>query len=309
MGGGQSLTLNLEFAILAKLNGSKAPRILLALPAQRWDHRLSATPSQADVLVKACSFTSLKAGAGGLLKSALKSDKLDSKVKRIGPHIEIFQLFQGRNKIVYTRRIIKRITVIQAFVRGWLECRRLQRITTKALYHGPSLKVVINMYRALIHRIRHRLGLWRTRQVIDFSEIEEWMDRKKFYETMFAKREDWRGLERSELLKCFNDCGHFPTQAQIGESWDLLHRHSRGKYSEVIKKSNAIELLFTIYPPRGAKVNANMHLKSTWLRPMVNGEEGYKYIVSGHPILKRANIRTVGNLVANSIRERKMRQF
>ena len=44
------------------------------------------------------------------------------------------------------------------------------------------------------------------------------------YETMFAKRENWQGLERSELLKYFNDCGHFPTHQQIDEVWDLVHR-------------------------------------------------------------------------------------
>ncbi|XP_027291223.2 IQ domain-containing protein M isoform X1, partial [Cricetulus griseus] len=242
-------------------------------------------------------------------KTVVKSDKLDSKVKRIGPHIEIYQVFQGKNKLIFTKRIIKLITITQAHIRGWLERKRLQRIKTKSLYHGPNLKTVICMYQCLIHRVRHRLGLWRTRQIINFGELEEWMDRKKFYETMFAKREDWQGLERSELLKYFNDCGHFPTQSQIDEHLDLFHRHSPGKYSEVIKKSSAIELLFTLYPPRGAKVNISTRLRSTWLRPIVNGEEGYKYIVSGHPILKRANIRTAGKLVARSIRERKMRQF
>lgn len=53
---------------------------------------------------------------------------------------------------------------------------------------------------------------------------------------------------------------------------------SQGRYSEVIKKSNAIELLFTLYPPQGAKVNISTRLRSTWLRPIVDGEEGYKYI-------------------------------
>lgn len=53
---------------------------------------------------------------------------------------------------------------------------------------------------------------------------------------------------------------------------------SQGRYSEVIKKSNAIELLFTLYPPQGAKVNISTRLQSTWLRPVVDGEEGYKYI-------------------------------
>nr|XP_025123937.1 IQ domain-containing protein M [Bubalus bubalis]XP_025123938.1 IQ domain-containing protein M [Bubalus bubalis] len=237
-----------------------------------------------------------------------KSDKIDNKVKRIGPHIEIFQVFRGRKKFAITKNIIKMVTIMQAFVRGWLERKRFQRIMIKALYHGPDLRTVINMYCRQIHRVKYRLGLWRTRQIINLTELEEWMDRKKFYETMFAKREDWQGLERSELLKYFNDCGHFPTHQQIDEVWDLVHREDREKYSDIIKKHNAIEMLFTLYPPQGAHVSTNLRLRSTWLRPIVNGEEGYKYIVSGHPVLKRANIRIVGKLVAASIRERKMRQ-
>ncbi|ELR50011.1 hypothetical protein M91_15086, partial [Bos mutus] len=153
-----------------------------------------------------------------------KSDKIDNKVKRIGPHIEIFQVFRGRKKFAITKNIVKMVTIMQALVRGWLERKRFQRIMTKALYHGPDLRTVINMYCRQIHRVKYRLGLWRTRQIINLTELEEWMDRKKFYETMFAKREDWQGLERSELLKYFNDCGHFPTHQQIDEVWDLVHR-------------------------------------------------------------------------------------
>ncbi|XP_027455569.1 IQ domain-containing protein M isoform X1 [Zalophus californianus] len=244
------------------------------------------------------------------LKSILsKSGKLDNKVKRIGPHIEIFQVFRERTKFVNTKKVVRMIIIIQAYVRGWLERKRLQRIMIKALSHGPNLRAVINMYCRQIHRVKYRLGLWRTRQIINFVELEEWMDRKKFYETMFAKREDWQGLERSELLKFFNDCGHFPTQQQIDEVWDLVHKEDHEKYSELIKKFNAIEMLFTLYPPQGAHVHNNIQLRSTWLRPIVDGEEGYRYIVNGHPILKRANIRIVGKLVSRSIRERKMRHL
>ncbi|XFF86610.1 hypothetical protein AB1E18_012829 [Capra hircus] len=238
-----------------------------------------------------------------------KSDKTDNKVKRIGPHIEIFQVFRGRKKFAITKNIVKMVTIVQALVRGWLERKRFQRIMAKAFYHGPDLRTVINMYCRQIHRVKYRLGLWRTRQIINLTELEEWMDRKKFYETMFSKREDWQGLERSELLKYFNDCGHFPTHQQIDEVWDLVHREDHEKYTGIIKKHNAIEMLFTLYPPQGAHVSTNLRLRSTWLRPIVNGEEGYKYIVSGHPVLKRANIRIVGKLVAASIRERKMRQW
>ncbi|XP_053514191.1 IQ domain-containing protein M, partial [Artibeus jamaicensis] len=240
--------------------------------------------------------------------SSFRIDKLDSKVKRIGPHIEIFQVFRKRNKLIITKKVIRMITIMQAHVRGWLERKRLRRIVGKALYHGQNLREVINIYCRLIHRIKYRLGLWRTRQIINFTELEEWMDRKKFYETMFAKREDWQGLQRNELLKYFNDCGHFPIQQQVDQVWNLVHREDREKYSEIIKKTNAIEMLFTLYPPQGAHMQNNTRLRSTWLRPIVNGEEGYKYIVSGHPVLKRANIQIVGKLVSTSMRERKMRQ-
>lgn len=42
------------------------------------------------------------------------------------------------------------------------------------------------------------------------------------YETMFAKREDWQGLQRSDLLKFFNDCGHYPTQQHTDQVCDLI---------------------------------------------------------------------------------------
>ncbi|KAM4834358.1 IQ domain-containing protein M isoform 2-T2 [Thomomys bottae] len=238
---------------------------------------------------------------------ASRTDRLDSKVRRIGPHIEIFQYFRGSMKPIITKKVIKTVITVQAAVRGWLERRRIKRVATKALYHGPDLKSVINMYLRQIHRVRHQLGLWRTRQILNFAELEEWMDRKKFYETMFAKREDWQGLQKSELLKYFNDCGHYPTQKQIDYYWEKFTQDRPRKHSEIIKKSQVMEMLFTIYPPAGAHVQQTAQLKSTWLRPIVNGEEGYKYIVNGHPILKRANIKVVGKLVARSIRERKMR--
>ncbi|XP_069878284.1 IQ domain-containing protein M isoform X1 [Dipodomys merriami] len=239
---------------------------------------------------------------------AKSSDKLDSKVKRIGPHIDIFQVFGGNNKSLMTKKVVKMIVHTQAVVRGWLERKRLERVSTKALYHGRDLRSVMDMYRRLIYRVRHRLGLWKTRQVMNLIELEEWMDRKKFYETMFAKREDWKGLQKSELLKYFNECGHFPTQKQIDDYWEQFIKDKSRKHSEIIQKSQVIEMLFTLYPPLGAHVRQNVQLKSTWLRPIVDGEEGYKYIVSGHPILKRANIRVVGKLVAKSIRERKLKQ-
>lgn len=69
-----------------------------------------------------------------------KTDRLDSKVKRIGPHIEIFQVFQKRKKLIITKKVLQMIVIIQAHIRGWLERRRLQRIMTKV---RPALYIII----------------------------------------------------------------------------------------------------------------------------------------------------------------------
>ncbi|XP_055975006.1 IQ domain-containing protein M [Sorex fumeus] len=234
--------------------------------------------------------------------------KYNSKVKRIGPHIEIFQLFRKKKKPKTDSKMIEKVVVMQAAVRGWLERKRMQRILAKVLDHGKDLREVINKYSSQIYRVKYGLGLPRTRQILRLSDLEEWMDRKKYYETMFAKRQDWQGINRNELLKFFNDCGHFPALHQIDDIWNLVHIGQNDRYNEVIKKNVAIEMLFTLYPPQGAQVKENKRSVSTWLRPIVDGEEGYKYIVTNHPILKRADIRIVGKLVARSIRERKIRQ-
>lgn len=68
-----------------------------------------------------------------------KSGKLDNKVKRIGPHIEIFQVFREKTKLINTKKIVKMITIMQAYVRGWLERRRYQRIMTKV---KPMLNIL-----------------------------------------------------------------------------------------------------------------------------------------------------------------------
>nr|XP_060511793.1 IQ domain-containing protein M [Panthera onca] len=197
-----------------------------------------------------------------------KSGKLDNKVKRIGPHIEIFQVFRERNKFINTKKIVKMITIMQAYVRGWLERRRYQRIMIKAC---TAMNCLLEILAA---SYRFCLGAFQTAAFVVGPNMSE----TAVYETMFAKREDWQGLERSELLKFFNECGHFPIQQQIDEVWDLVHKEDRDRYSQLLKKYNAIEMLFTLYPPQGAHVCKNIRLRSTWLRPVVNGEEGYKYI-------------------------------
>ncbi|XP_027722619.1 IQ domain-containing protein M [Vombatus ursinus] len=231
-------------------------------------------------------------------------------IERIGPHLDIYLAFQPqlrKRKDKMSKKILKAIILIQGAVRGWLERKRLKRIMAKAKDHGPNFKAVVNAYRRMIDRIQRRAGLRNARIILNFSELEEWLDRKKFYEIMFAKREYCKGIPKQDLLKYFRDCGHFPTQSHIDSTYLLFHQNGKEVHSEEVKKAKAVEMIFTLYPPEGAHVSHFWGLKSTWIRPIVHGEEAYKYLVSGHPIIKKADIRVVGKLVARSMRERRMK--
>ncbi|XP_072477321.1 IQ domain-containing protein M isoform X2 [Notamacropus eugenii] len=247
-------------------------------------------------------------------KSAMGEERTRSlgynaEVERIGPHFDIYHAFQhqlGKRKDKMSRKILKAIILIQGVVRGWLERRRLARVIAKSRDHGPNFRAVVNAYRRMIDRIQRRAGLRNTRVTLNFSELEEWLDRKKFYEVMFAKRETGQGIPKQDLPKYFRDCGHFPTQSHIDSTFLLVQKYNE-VHSEEVKKAKALEMIFTLYPPEGAHVSHFWGLKSTWTRPIVRGEEAYKYIVSGHPIIKKADIRVVGKLVARSMRERRMK--
>ncbi|XP_051820443.1 IQ domain-containing protein M [Antechinus flavipes] len=238
-----------------------------------------------------------------------KISAYDGDVDRVGPHVDIYIAFHPqlrKHKGRISKKVLKAIILIQAAVRGWLVRRRLARVIIKAKDHGPSFRAVVNAYRRMVDRIQRRAGLRYTRVILNFSELEEWLDRKKFYEVMFAKREYYQGVPIEDLPKYFRDCGHFPSQSHIESTYTLVQKFNEMP-SEEVKKSKAIEMLFTLYPPEGAHVSHFWGLKSTWTRPIVNGEEAYKYIVSGHPVIKKADIRIVGKLVARSMRERRMK--
>ncbi|XP_036620890.1 IQ domain-containing protein M [Trichosurus vulpecula] len=240
-----------------------------------------------------------------------KSIVYKADVERIGPHLDIYLAFQPqlrKRKDKINKKILKAIILIQGAIRGWLERKRLARVMAKAEDHGPNFRAVVNAYRRMVDRIQRRAGLRHTRVMLQLSELEEWLDRKKFYEVMFAKREYCQGIPKCDLPKYFRDCGHFPTQSHIDSTFLLVQRDGKSKvHSEEVKKAKAIEMIFTLYPPEGAHVSHFWGLKSTWTRPIVHGEEAYKYLVAGHPIIKKADIRVVGKLVARSMRERKMK--
>ncbi|XP_061440669.1 IQ domain-containing protein M isoform X2 [Rhineura floridana] len=177
----------------------------------------------------------------------------------------------------------------------------------QAKSHGSNLLAVVKEYRKMMFRIKRRCGILDPTTPLIFEQLEDWLDHKRFYETMFAKREFLKEMDRNDIPKFFRDCGLFPSPAELNNIMKMVLEGADSKI-KIITKTQAIEMAFMLYPPRGLTLITAAAARSTWLKPIVDGEDGYKYLVSGHPVLKAADIRVAGALVAASIRERKRKE-
>ncbi|XP_077157766.1 IQ domain-containing protein M isoform X2 [Paroedura picta] len=228
------------------------------------------------------------------------------KVRRIGPHLDIFEAFSQMRKIPSQKTAVTAAISIQKIIRGYLERSRFNRIKLKAQYHGTTLAEVVKEYRKMMCRIKRRCGYLDLSTPLIYEQLEDWLDQKKFYETVFTKREYWKEMDVNELPKFFKDCGLFPPQKELNIAVQMVLREAESKVV-CIKKHQAIEMAFMLYPPTGLNLKTAATARSTWLRPIVDGEDGYKYIVAGHPVVKGADIRIAGDLVATSMRQWKVR--
>ncbi|XP_033016705.1 IQ domain-containing protein M [Lacerta agilis] len=229
------------------------------------------------------------------------------KVKRIGPHLDIFEAFKNLRRKQTKDKYISSAIIIQKTIRGWLVRCKMHRLRLKARSHGPNLLAVVKEYRKVMFRIKRRCGILDPTTPLIFDQLEDYLDHKRFYETMFTKRDFLKEMDRNELPKFFRDCGLFPTLAEMNNTMKMVLEGADSKIKS-ISKAQAIEMTFMLYPPRGLKLTTAAAPRSTWLKPIVDGEDGYKYLVGGHPILKAADIRVAGALVAASMRERKRKE-
>ncbi|XP_048462615.1 IQ domain-containing protein M [Rhincodon typus] len=152
----------------------------------------------------------------------------------------------------------------------------------------------------MMTRLRRRFNTPQERLPLVFSELEEWLEKKKKYEDLFTKREFQKFIMGNELTNFFEDCDHYPSQRDIKKTWALINKDSSIKLPEKLKKQQVLEMAFTMYPPLGARLGNRSTRLSTWIKPIVEGEEGQKYILYKHPILKKADIQVVGDLITKS---------
>ncbi|XP_072191908.1 IQ domain-containing protein M [Excalfactoria chinensis] len=270
--------------------------------------------SQKHVSLKKIGFRTKKkkcAALGGKVERKKLSDKCLSlqaskKLKNV-THPEIFEaVCDGKHPS--NREELKAVICIQRYVRGWLVRKAYKRIKIKSASHGPSLLAAVKCYRNMMARIKSRAGVLDLSTSLHYFELEEWMDKKKFYEAMFSKREFGQKLDRDHLPEFFRDCGYFIPASGIQQIFQLVFPASATSVKN-IKKHQAVEMAFTLFPPLGAKVKNVITVPLPWLHPLMDGRGGSRKSVFSHRKSKKPDFQVSAALVTSSIREQKETQL
>ncbi|NXL94981.1 IQCM protein, partial [Alectura lathami] len=197
------------------------------------------------------------------------------KLKKNATRPEVFETACDNRKHPNSEGILKAVVCIQRYVRGWLVHRAFKRIKIKSASHGPCLLSVVRYYRKMMARIKHGAGVLDLSTPLHYFELEEWMDKKKFYETMFSKRELDQKMDRNHLPEFFRDCGYFIPATGVHRIFQLFFP-AYASAVRSIKKHQAVEMAFTLFPPLGAKVKNIITVPLPWLHPFLDGRGGSK---------------------------------
>ncbi|NXF35780.1 IQCM protein, partial [Nyctibius bracteatus] len=200
--------------------------------------------------------------------------KTQKRLKKNVTHLEVFEASHDSRKHPSGREVLKAVICIQRYVRGWLQHKAFKRVKIK-LIHGPSLPAVVRCYRKMIARIKCRAGVLDLSTPLRYFELEEWMDKKKFYEAMFSKREFDKKMDRSDLPEFLRDCGYLIPASVIQQVFQLVCPAATAAVRS-IKKHQAIEMAFILFPPLGAKVKNLSTVPLTWVCALMDGKDGSK---------------------------------
>ncbi|XP_051474235.1 IQ domain-containing protein M [Apus apus] len=255
---------------------------------------------------KAMGIVQVYAAAAEQLASGDKHLDLQTqkKVKKNATHLEVFETSHGSRKDASSREVLQAVICIQRYVRGWLDHRAFKRVKIKSRSHGRSLPAVVRNYRKMIARIKHRAGVSDVSTPLRYFELEEWMDKKKFYEKMFSKREFDKKMDRNDLPAFLRDCGYLIPAVGIHRVFQLVCPTATDAIKS-IKKHQAIEMAFTLFPPLGAKVKNIITVPLPWVHPIIDGRCGSKKLAPSRRKSKKTDFQVSAALVASSMRERK----
>ncbi|XP_030836833.1 uncharacterized protein LOC115922308 [Strongylocentrotus purpuratus] len=104
-------------------------------------------------------------------------------LKRIGPSVDIHELFNAQSRGV-SKAVMRRAAIsIQRFVRGMIIRKMLAKVKEKSRIHAGSFKSFIKYYYQLMKKIARWHGAKKPRIHLDLWQMDEFMDKRNTMST------------------------------------------------------------------------------------------------------------------------------
>ncbi|KAH9490369.1 hypothetical protein Btru_033729 [Bulinus truncatus] len=228
-----------------------------------------------------------------------------NKILSIGPHVEIYDIYHpkqvGPTMKEYNLAAIK----IQKLVRGWMIRRKIGKLSRKATWYGSSFLKMAKEYKSMLKQVQSQHGVDKPKSPFSIREFSTYIDMRRRYESVYDKKAFSGELEVAELKSFFTECDLHPSQAEIDEALDVTtHGQAYKSENKGLKKRELLDLLFYIYVPPATGLQGTR--KSTWMNPIIDGEEGRKLL--GSEFIEPAPLEPCAKLVIQAKREQRQKE-
>lgn len=237
-----------------------------------------------------------------------------AKLSTIGPHVEIYQIYHPKITGPTKRELYDAATSIQKHVRGFLVRCRFDRLYRKAVWYGSTWPKMVKDYKNSLKRCQQRHGVDRAKAPFTIEFMNDYMESRRRYESVFDKKAFAGELEFGELDQFFRECDLYPSQSEIEEAVDVVFR-GQASSKKGLRKSDVLELVWYIYVPKAAGLPSMR--QSTWLNPIIDGVEARKLIagktnkkgkIIRSEYVENAPLEVCAKLVIDSKRERRQQE-
>ncbi|XP_076116989.1 uncharacterized protein LOC143084815 isoform X2 [Mytilus galloprovincialis] len=246
--------------------------------------------------------------------NTLNHQSSSSKLSTIGPHVEIYQIYHPKLTGPTKKELYDAATSIQKNVRRFLVRCRFDRLYRKAVWYGSTWPKMVKDYKNSLKRCQHRHGVDRAKTPFTIEYMNDYMESRRRFESVFDKKAFAGEMEFSELDQFFRESDLYPSQSEIEEAVDVVFQ-GQASSKKGLRKSDLLELVWYIYVPKAAGL-PNMR-QSTWLNPIIDGVEARK-LIAGKPSKKgaftrseyveKAPLEVCAKLVIDSKRERREKE-
>ncbi|KAK6976173.1 abnormal spindle-like microcephaly-associated protein [Biomphalaria glabrata] len=228
-----------------------------------------------------------------------------NKLSSIGPHVEIYDIYHPKQVGPTMKEYHQAAIKIQKIVRGWMVRRKIEKLARKATWYGSNFSKMAREYKFMLKQVQSQHGVDKPKSQFSIKDFNNYIDIRRRYEIVFEKKAFSGELEVAELKSFFTECGLHPSQTEIDEALDVTtHGQAYKTENKGLKKRELLDLLFYIYVPPATGLQGTR--KSTWMNPIINGEEGRKLF--GSEFVEPAPLEPCAKLVIQAKREQRQKE-